>query len=106
MGGAGAASATVAVGVAATLYNFIGHRSEMSRVRVPAALGATLPEIGVAVRTDGRASLYLGWEVPVAVLVSRGVALEAHPSAYLVDGFGLREGASALLTLGRTLTLR
>ena len=69
-------------------------------------LGAALPEIGAAVRTNGQVSFYLAWSIPVAVLVTRSVALELRPSAHLVDGFGLRQGASALLTLGFTLTFR
>lgn len=102
----GGASTVIALGVAATFDNFLGVRSETSRVRVPAVLGAVLPEIGAAVRTSGQVGFYLAWSIPVAVLVSRSVALELHPSAYLIDGFGLREGASALITLGLTLTVR
>lgn len=95
-----------AVGVAPVFYTFVGRPVETSIVRVPSVLGAATPELGLGIRSDGVLGFYLGWDVPIAVLVSRRVAIELHPSAYLIDGFGLRDGANLLLTLGLTITIR
>ncbi len=95
-----------AFGVAPTFYAFVGRPTETSILRTPSVLGAAAPELGLGIRTDGRVGFYLGWDVPIGVLISRRVAIELHPSAYLIDGFGLREGTNLLLSLGLTVTLR
>lgn len=95
-----------AFGLAPLSYAFVGRPTETSILRMPSVLGAAVPELGLGVRADGELGFYLGWEVPIGVLVARRVAIELHPSAYLIDGFGLREGANLLLSLGLTVTIR
>jgi hypothetical protein len=95
-----------AFGVAPTSYAFVGRPVETSILRTPSVLGAAAPELGLGIRADGELGFYLGWDVPVGVLVSRRVAIELPPSTYLIDGFGLREGANLLLSLGLTATIR
>jgi len=74
----------VAVGVAPVMLNAVGD----GRFRVPALpYGLVVPELGVIAREDRPAAFYVGWNLPVAYLVSDDLGLEARGTVMMVDGW-------------------
>lgn len=64
---------TVGAGVVLT------HRVASTPVRLPTVLGALLPEAGAVFRSDGTSAGYVGWALPLSLLLVEHLALDLRP---------------------------
>ncbi|MDQ3033204.1 MAG: hypothetical protein M3Y87_12365 [Myxococcota bacterium] len=68
-------------------------------VRLPGFLALIVPEVGVIVSAERPAALYLGWQVPVDVLVDEHLALSARASLMMIDDWVEGDGVEAIVSL-------
>jgi hypothetical protein len=76
--------------------------------RIPPAFSWIAPEVGLVVRTDGRAqpSWYVGWSLPASVLLDSHLGIEARTSLLFIDDWYSGDDAEVLVTLDVGLVLR
>lgn len=96
--------ATASIAVVAD--NALGDDNGESRVRVPSLLGFVLPEIGIMISRGALAGFLVSHSVPLAVLLTRRVALEARPSFTLRFAETDAQEPDALLSLSLGLMVR
>jgi hypothetical protein len=92
----------VGVGVAPSAWNGVGE----GRLRVPTYLSLALPEMGGIGGAGRRAAFYVGWNLPVSILLSDSVALDARASLYIVDAWRKGDGTDVLFEAAIGIVLR